>query len=389
MEQRCAAAECRRRRHNEQLLRFELLQLQQRHHEQLLALQQQQLLQFQELQLQLGGQQALQEELEEEAEEEAAMAAAPVASSSSSSSSSSLLSSEVNEGEEPSRRLEHDQERGLLQDGEQHMCAHAHAYAQQQQHLQEQQQHHRHDHHEAYPEQDEALGADAASPELTGREEADSVASIDVEFCEEDEQSGSSEGDEEETQVDLLSPLKAEPSPDSVCAGSPPCETARGGGKPGCRRRWSPEEDARLAQIVTTGAQASWTAVATQFEGRSAQQCRLRSMAIQSGLRTGKWTADEDQLLKEAVALHGVRWSVVSRLVPGRLAKGCRDRYLSHVNPAIKLSVWTPEDEQTCVTAYRAYGNRWVAIQKLLPNRPWYTIKWKVGLLKKQGRIVD
>jgi hypothetical protein len=409
-----------------------LIEHEYRHLGQQLALQQQQLLELHELRLQHERQYAVQEELgkaeaEEDAEEEAAMAAmaaAVVASLSASSSSSSSLSSEVYEGEEPSRRLEHDQERGLLQDGEQHECAHAHAYAKQQQpllqhlreqqqhhqhdhhetypeqqqlqHLLEQQQHHQHDHHEAYPKQDEALGANAASPKLTGREKADSVGSIDVELCEEDEQSGSSEGDGEEMQVDLLSPVKAEPSTDSVFAGRPPCETARGGGKPKCRRRWSSEEDARLAQIVATGAhllvetgKTSWKALATHFEGRYAQQCKQRYEAIKRGLKTGKWTADEDRLLKEAVALHGPKWAKVSRLVPGRTAKGCRDRYLSCVNPAIKLSEWTPEEEQTCVTAYRAYGNRWVAIQKLLPNRPWYTIKWKVGMLKKQGRIVD
>jgi hypothetical protein len=34
-----------------------------------------------------------------------------------------------------------------------------------------------------------------------------------------------------------------------------------------------------------------------------------------------------------------------------------------------------------------AYGNRWVAIHKLLPSRPWYTIRRKIGFLNKQGRI--
>ncbi len=395
-EQRCAAAECKRR-HNEQRLQLERLQLQQRHHEQQLALQQQQLLQLHELQLQHGRQYAVQEEVEvvEEAEEDAAVAAAVVASSSSSSSSS--LSSEVYEDEEPSRRLEQDQE--LLHDGEQHECAHAHAYAQQQQHLlqhlQEQQQHHQHGHHEAYPEQDEAFGADEAAPELAGREEADSVGSIDVELSEEDEQSESSEGDGEESQVGLMSPVKAEPSTGSVCARRPPCEDAGDSGKPECRRRWwSPEEDARLARIVDMGAhllgetgKPNWKAVAPQFEGRSWQQCKQRSAALTRGLIKGKWTADEDLRLKEAVALHGIKWANVWRHVSGRTAKQCRDRYMSHVNPAIKLSAWTPEEEQTCVTAYRAYGNRWVAIQKLLPNRPWYTIKHKIGFLKKQGRI--
>jgi myb proto-oncogene protein len=37
--------------------------------------------------------------------------------------------------------------------------------------------------------------------------------------------------------------------------------------------------------------------------------------------RTGKWTADEDKKLKDAIQTHGNDWTSIAALVPGRTKK--------------------------------------------------------------------
>ncbi len=379
-EQRCAAAECKRG-HNEQ-------QLRQHHIEQQLALQPQQLQQVQGLQLQqLAPQQLGQQGAEEETKEEVVEAVAAEAA-----------------GDEQERQRREQLEENEQQHEHEHELGHAHQYSQefQQRHEQHYEQHYElhgpRQQLEAYPEQDDAFGACETGSEVTGHEEADPVGDIDVVLSDDDELCVPSQIDGEESRAGLRSPVKVESMNGCVFGGSPPSErdAVPGNGKLEGRRRWLPEDDALLARLVDTGAyrhcetgKTNWKAISAQFEGKSGQQCKQRFDALKEGLIKGKWTEEEDQRLREAIARHGTKWIIVARLVPGRTGKQCRDRYLSRLNPVIKLGDWTPEEEEVCIAAYRAYGNKWVTIQKLLPRRACYSIKWKISMLKKSGRIDD
>jgi myb proto-oncogene protein len=47
-----------------------------------------------------------------------------------------------------------------------------------------------------------------------------------------------------------------------------------------------------------------------------------------TGGRTGKWTADEDSKLKDAVQTHGGKnWDAIAALVPSRTVIQCYDRW--------------------------------------------------------------
>ncbi|KAF7430794.1 RNA polymerase I enhancer binding protein [Pleurotus ostreatus] len=64
----------------------------------------------------------------------------------------------------------------------------------------------------------------------------------------------------------------------------------------------------------------------------------------------GKWTAEEDALLKQAVADLGQQWEKVSPRV-GRMSADCRDRYRNHiVNRDIRLTGGWSRDEEERLT---------------------------------------
>jgi len=65
-----------------------------------------------------------------------------------------------------------------------------------------------------------------------------------------------------------------------------------------------------------------------------------------------KWTAEEDEQLRNAIALHGTsKWSVVAAMVPGRTAMQCSTRWQGALNTTIHKGKWEAEEDRILVAA--------------------------------------
>lgn len=150
------------------------------------------------------------------------------------------------------------------------------------------------------------------------------------------------------------------------------------------RRAWTDEEDKTLIRAVQDMGPKHWAKVADLIPGKTANQCSQRWLkALHPDIRKGKWTMEEDENLRKAVAEHGKKWRVVATIIPGRTGKQCRDRYLSRLDPELKNGPWTSDEDKLVLDAHARHGNRWATIQKELPHRSWYTIKWRIESLKR------
>ncbi|KAM7268149.1 hypothetical protein ACFE04_010315 [Oxalis oulophora] len=90
----------------------------------------------------------------------------------------------------------------------------------------------------------------------------------------------------------------------------------------------------------------------------------------------GQWTPEEDRLLEEWVAQHGIKqWSVVANMMKGRLGKQCRERWHNHLKPDIKKDEWSEEEDIILIEAHKKLGNKWTEIAKRLPGRSENTVK--------------
>nr|POE69942.1 transcription factor myb3r-5 [Quercus suber] len=67
----------------------------------------------------------------------------------------------------------------------------------------------------------------------------------------------------------------------------------------------------------------------------------------------------EDDLICELVAKQGKKkWCEISKSLLGRIGKQCRERWHNHLNPNIKKTAWTKEEESILINAHQMYGNK-------------------------------
>lgn len=90
----------------------------------------------------------------------------------------------------------------------------------------------------------------------------------------------------------------------------------------------------------------------------------------------GPFSSDEDELIKQFVAQNGAKnWPEISKLIPHRNAKQCRERWFNHLSPNVVHKPWTYEEDLLIYQRFQKYGSKWAKISKALPGRTDCAIK--------------
>ncbi|CAN6323217.1 unnamed protein product [Urochloa humidicola] len=138
--------------------------------------------------------------------------------------------------------------------------------------------------------------------------------------------------------------------------------------------------------VVPNLLRAAWDGGVAVGAGGQQQQSRAAGGAAGNGgilmrpapPHRGPWTEEEDDTLKAMVDVYGERkWAVVSKHLPGRIGKQCRERWTNHLRPDIdrNKTFWTEAEDEELIEAHRVYGNRWSLIAKQLGGRSENSVK--------------
>ncbi|KAA8546214.1 hypothetical protein F0562_003047 [Nyssa sinensis] len=105
------------------------------------------------------------------------------------------------------------------------------------------------------------------------------------------------------------------------------------------------------------------------------------------GLNKGAWTAQEDEILRDYIKVHGEgKWRDVPRRAGlKRCGKSCRLRWLNYLRPDIKRGNFSNDEEDLIIRLHKLLGNRWSLIAGRLPGRTDNEIKnyWNTRIAKK------
>lgn len=81
--------------------------------------------------------------------------------------------------------------------------------------------------------------------------------------------------------------------------------------------------------------------------------------------------------------LEGFKWKEIAYQLPGRVGESIRERYVNFLDPRLKKTPWTKEEDDILFQNQRIVGNKWTEIRKLLPRRSENSIKNRYHNRKK------
>jgi len=105
-------------------------------------------------------------------------------------------------------------------------------------------------------------------------------------------------------------------------------------GKSSSRGKWNAEEDELLREAVQKYGGRNWKRISEILVGRTDVQCLHRwQKVLRPGLIKGPWTQEEDDSVVDLVKKYGIKsWSFIARQLKGRLGKQCRERWVAATN---------------------------------------------------------
>jgi len=152
-------------------------------------------------------------------------------------------------------------------------------------------------------------------------------------------------------------------------------------------KKWTPENDALLCAAITKYDACNWKAIATLVPGRTHAQCLQRwAKVLKPGLKKGPWTTEEDAHLTQLVQSGEENWTDIAGSISGRTSKQCRERWFHHLDPSIKRSPYTEEEDALIMSIHNTLGSKWALIARQLPGRTGEAVKTRFKTLNRHHK---
>ena len=105
-------------------------------------------------------------------------------------------------------------------------------------------------------------------------------------------------------------------------------------------------------------------------------------------IKGGIWKNAEDEVLKAAVMKYGLnQWSRISSLLVRKSAKECKARWYEWLDPSIKKTEWTREEEEKLLHLAKIFPCQWRTIAPILQRTPAQCVEHYEKLLDRaQGK---
>jgi len=72
---------------------------------------------------------------------------------------------------------------------------------------------------------------------------------------------------------------------------------------------------------------------------------------------------------------YGKNWGMIAQHIEGKTGKQVRERYINKLDPTIKRTPWSEEEDQKILDMFLEQGAKWSTISNELHGRPENTVK--------------
>lgn len=150
-----------------------------------------------------------------------------------------------------------------------------------------------------------------------------------------------------------------------------------GPGSARSKKKWTVIEDKLLLEIVSSKkSKKKWKEISGFFKNKTAIQCRSRWERIKPGIKSGRWTKEEDELLQQLHNLYGLKWSFIARRMNNRTGKQIRERCKILLDRKNKREKMNKDDKLKLIKLYNELGPNWILI------KPYFNNKYNAETLK-------
>lgn len=155
-------------------------------------------------------------------------------------------------------------------------------------------------------------------------------------------------------------------------------------------RKWSEEEDNRLAEAVQLYKIPNWTLIAKHVKTRTCKMCSQRWRHVlrpeNKHVKKGKWSKEEDETLRRLVSRYintnERAWDMISADMHfTRNSIQCRERWTNFLDPTLNLGPWTKEEDALLMRLHAESGKKWKTFTTSLGGRSAQHIRRRFDVL--------
>ena len=153
-------------------------------------------------------------------------------------------------------------------------------------------------------------------------------------------------------------------------------------------KEWTNEENEILMEQYFKLGNRNLKKLSELLKTKSTQQINYRIKKIESKNKMRSFTRQDDLKIIELVEKYGINWEIISKNFPDFSPEILEERYYNKLDPKLKRTKFTEEEDEKIVALYSKFGNNWKDIAFYFPDRNANMIKNRFySFLKKKNNI--
>ncbi len=153
-------------------------------------------------------------------------------------------------------------------------------------------------------------------------------------------------------------------------------------------KEWTKEEHDLLYNEYFKKGNKNMKYIYNLLQTKSIQQINYRIKKIELKNKVRTFTRQDDLKIIELVEIYGLNWVAIANNFPGFKAEALEERYYNKLDPKLKRTKFTEEEDEKIINLYLKFGNNWKEISNYFEDRNANMIKNRFySFLKKKRNI--